>query len=119
MHEQYKETLFGGKQMWHGMKILRSEGHEINSIYMHNVSLSAFDLKRWIAEDGITTYAYGYTEPINYEEILEFLRGGKSVFGRTTSSSPRRTTSSQLFPQQATLRPIVQIVENGLIMFGK
>jgi len=28
-HEQYKETLFGAKQQWHGMNILRSEGHEI------------------------------------------------------------------------------------------
>ena len=46
--EQYKETLFGAKQMWHGMKILRSEGDEIYSMHMNKVSLSAFDSKRWI-----------------------------------------------------------------------
>ena len=29
MHEQYKETLIGKKQLWHGMNMLGSEGHEI------------------------------------------------------------------------------------------
>ena len=28
MHEQYKETLFGKQQLWHGINILGSEGHE-------------------------------------------------------------------------------------------
>ena len=44
------------------MKMLRSEGHNMYSIKMKKVSLSAFDNKRWIAEDGLTTRAYGYTE---------------------------------------------------------
>ena len=44
------------------MKVLRSEGHEIYSMHMKKVSLSAFDNKRWIAEDVITTRAYGYRE---------------------------------------------------------
>ena len=44
------------------MKILRSEGHKIYSMHMKKVSLSAFDNKRWIAEDGIMTRAYGYTD---------------------------------------------------------
>ena len=42
--------------MWHGINILRSEGHEI--------SLSPFDSKRWIADDGVNTKAYGYTRPL-------------------------------------------------------
>ena len=53
MHEQYKETLFGKKQLWHGMNILRSEGHEICGMYVNKKSLSSFDSKRWIEEDGI------------------------------------------------------------------
>ena len=60
-HEQYKETLFGGGQMWHGMKMLRSEGHEIYGMRVNKVSLSAYDSKRWIAENGVDTYAYGYS----------------------------------------------------------
>jgi hypothetical protein len=64
MHEQYKETLYGAKQLWHGAKILRSEGHEIYSMYQNKVSLSPFDSKRWIADDGIHTKAYGYNMDI-------------------------------------------------------
>lgn len=58
-HEQYKETLFGGEQRWHGMNILRSERHEIFGMHVNKISLSAFDSKRWIDENGIDTYAYG------------------------------------------------------------
>ena len=59
-HEQYKETLFGTQQMWHGMNILRSEGHEIYGMHVNKISLSPFDSKRWIADDGVNTKAYGY-----------------------------------------------------------
>ena len=45
MHEQYKETLFGSKQLWHGMNILRSEGHEIYGMHVNKISLSPFDSK--------------------------------------------------------------------------
>jgi len=44
-HEQYKETLFGAKQQWHGMNILRSEGHEIYGMHLNKISLSPFDSK--------------------------------------------------------------------------
>ena len=59
-HEQYKETLFGSKQFWHGMNIIRSEGHMIYGMHVNKISLSPFDSKRWIADDGIQTNAYGY-----------------------------------------------------------
>ena len=64
MHEQYKETLFGTEQLWHGMNILRSEGHEIYGMHQKKISLSPFDSKRWIADDGIHTNTYGYTRPL-------------------------------------------------------
>ena len=60
-HEQYKETLFGTQQLWHGMNILRSEGHEIYGMHVNKISLSPFDSKRWIADDGVNTKACGYT----------------------------------------------------------
>jgi len=49
-HENYKETLFNNKQMFHKMKTIRSD----------KVSLSCFDDKRYILDDGITSYAYGH-----------------------------------------------------------
>jgi len=60
-HEQYKETLFGAKQQSHGMNILRSDGHEIYGMHLNKISLSPFDSKRWIGDDGIHTKAYRYT----------------------------------------------------------
>jgi len=42
------------------MNILRSEGHEIYSMHVNKISLSPFDSKRWIGDDGIHTKAYGY-----------------------------------------------------------
>ena len=59
-HENYKETLFDKKQMYHKMKTIRSEKHELNSYEINKVSLSCYDDKRYIHEDGITSYAYGH-----------------------------------------------------------
>ena len=59
-HEHYKEALFGRRQFMHKMKILRSEGHEMYGMCMNKISISPFDTKRWIADDGIQTLAYGH-----------------------------------------------------------
>ena len=59
-HEHYKEALFERKQFMHKMKILRSEGHEMYGMRMNKISISPFDTKRWIADDGIQTQAYGH-----------------------------------------------------------
>ena len=42
------------------MNILRSEGHEIYGMHINKMSLSPFDSKRWIDDDGINTFAYEY-----------------------------------------------------------
>ena len=59
-HEHYKEALFERKQFLHKMKILRSEGHEMYGMCMNKISISPFDTKRWIADGGIHTAAYGH-----------------------------------------------------------
>ena len=59
-HKHYKEALFRRKQFMHKMKILRSEGHEMYGMYMNKISISPFDTKRWISDDGIQTQAYGH-----------------------------------------------------------
>ena len=59
-HENYKETLFNNKQMYHKMKTIRSESHQLGSYEINKVSLSCFDDKRYIHEDGKTSYAYGH-----------------------------------------------------------
>ena len=59
-HENYKEVLFNNKQMYHTMKTIRSNLHQLGSYELNKVSLSCFDDKRYIREDGIRSYAYGH-----------------------------------------------------------
>ena len=60
MHDDYKETLFNNKQMYHKMKTIRSENHQLGSYELNKVSLSCFDDKRFITDDGTTSLAYGH-----------------------------------------------------------
>ena len=59
-HEDYKEVLFNNKQMHHTMKTIRSTKHQIGSFELNKISLSCFDDKRFIHQNGITSYAYGH-----------------------------------------------------------
>ena len=59
-HLNYKETLFNNDQMMHKMKTIRSENHQLGSYEINKVSLSCFDDKRYIHDDGRTSYAYGH-----------------------------------------------------------
>ena len=59
-HDNYKEVLFNNKQMQHTMKTIRSKNHQLGSFELNKISLSCFDDKRFIHENGITSYAYGH-----------------------------------------------------------
>ena len=68
-HEHYKEALFDKKFFHHKMNMLRSYKHQIYGVRVNKLSLSPLDTKRWIADDGITTLAYGhYKIPTHTEE---------------------------------------------------
>ena len=59
-HENYKNVLFNDEQMHHNMKTIRSNLHQIGSYELNKVSLSCFDDKRYIHNNGMTSYAYGH-----------------------------------------------------------
>ena len=59
-HEQFKEALFEKRTFRHSMDVLRSERHRIYGQRLNKVPLSPFDAKRWIAENGEDTLAYGH-----------------------------------------------------------
>ena len=61
-HIDYKEVLFNNKQMQHTMKTIRSNNHQLGSFELNKISLSCFDDKRFIHQNGITSYAYGHYE---------------------------------------------------------
>ena len=59
-HEDYKNVLFNNEQIHHKMKTIRSEKHQLGSYERNKISLSCFDDKRFIHQNGITSYAYGH-----------------------------------------------------------
>ena len=59
-HTNYKNVLFDNEQMHHNMKTIRSSLHQIGSYELNKVSLSCFDDKRHIHDDGMTSFAYGH-----------------------------------------------------------
>ena len=59
-HENYKDVLLNSKQLRHSMKSIRSKQHEIGSFEINKISLSVFDDKRYILNNGINSLAYGH-----------------------------------------------------------
>ena len=59
-HDNYKKVLLSGEQIHHSMKTIRSVNHQLSSYELNKISLSCFDDKRYIHENGITSFAYGH-----------------------------------------------------------
>ena len=59
-HEDYRNTLINNEQMHHKMKTIRSERHHLGSYEINKVSLSCFNDKRYIHDNGTSSYAYGH-----------------------------------------------------------
>lgn len=59
-HSDYRDALFNNEKMYHQMKTIRSDYHQISSYRLNKVSLSPFDDKSYILGDGIESYSYGH-----------------------------------------------------------
>ena len=58
-HSNYLDCLQNNEIMHHKIESIRSEYHQISSHEINKVSLSCYDDKRYILDDGITSLAYG------------------------------------------------------------
>ena len=58
-HKDYLSVLQNSTIKKHKMKTIRSDHHVVSSYEINKISLSCFDDKRYILDDGITSYAYG------------------------------------------------------------
>jgi hypothetical protein len=58
--DDYKNTLMSGLSMRHEVTRIVSKKHEMYTIKQNKISLSAYDDKRYIKPDGVSTYAYGH-----------------------------------------------------------
>ena len=59
-HDLYKDTLLNAGQKHSQMNVIRSMNHKIYTMSINKISLSAYDDKRYLLEDGISSYAYGH-----------------------------------------------------------
>ena len=58
--QHYLDCLFKNQIMHHKMNTIRSDHHEISSYQINKISLSCYDDKRYILDDGISSLAYGH-----------------------------------------------------------
>ena len=56
----YEQTLFDKTEMLASMDIIRSRSHNIHCEKVRKKTLSCFDDKRWLLDDGISSLAYGH-----------------------------------------------------------
>ena len=61
-HKDYLRTLKGTESTIATFSTIRSLKQQINTLEVTKICLSAFDYKRYILNDGITTLAYGHYE---------------------------------------------------------
>ena len=59
-HENFKDVINTKDRMRHNMNTIRSKKHTIGTYELRKVTLSCFDDKRHLLEDGVTSYAYGH-----------------------------------------------------------
>jgi hypothetical protein len=59
-HEQYLHTLLNKDRTTANFNLIRSTNHQLQTVNVQKICLAAFDDKRYILNDGITTLAYGH-----------------------------------------------------------
>ena len=57
-HEEFVDALFNKKVIRHNMKRIQSKFYKIGSYDVCKISLSCFDDKRYVLDDGVNTLAY-------------------------------------------------------------
>ena len=70
-HAQYEHILDTGERMTSSMKLIRSFDHDIHTVT--KISLSAYDDKHFIQDDGISSYAYGHYATPSWTKHLDYL----------------------------------------------
>jgi hypothetical protein len=58
-HSDYSVTLNDKTRLYLEQRSIRAYNHELFSIRQNKISLSCYDDKRYLLDDGITSYAYG------------------------------------------------------------
>ena len=59
-HEHYKSVLFERSSRKDIMKMIRNDNHNLYTVIQKKTSLSAFDDKRFLLENGFSSLSYGH-----------------------------------------------------------
>ena len=62
--DKFKDVLFNEKIIKHKMKIIQSKKHKLGTDEIDKISLSCFDDKRYVLDDGIRTLAYFHKDSV-------------------------------------------------------
>ena len=65
IHKKYVDVLFNKKILRHKIKRIQSKLHEIDTYDLNKISLSCFDDKRHVLDDGINILAYFHKDIIS------------------------------------------------------
>ena len=62
--DKFKGVLFNEKIIRHKMKRIQSKKHKLGTYEIDKISLSCFDDKRYVLDDGIRTLAYFHKDSV-------------------------------------------------------
>ena len=62
--DKFKDVLFNEKSIRHKMKRIQIKKHKLGTYEINKISLSCFDDKRHVLDDGIRTLAYFYKDSV-------------------------------------------------------
>ena len=60
IHSEFKDVLFDKKVVRHCMKRILAKGNKIGTYDVCKISLSCFDDKRFVLDDGVNSLTYGH-----------------------------------------------------------
>ena len=59
-HENYKRCSSDELELYAEMNSLRTDNHIMQTTHSVKLALNHFDDKRWLMDDGVTSYPYGH-----------------------------------------------------------
>ena len=69
--DKFKDVLFNEKIVRHKMKRIQSKKHKLGTYEIDKISLSCFDDKRYVLDDGIRTLAYFHKDSVTSCKEIE------------------------------------------------
>ena len=69
--DKFKDVLFNEKIIRHKMKRIQSKKHKLGTYEIDKISLSCFDDKRYVLDDGIRTLAYFHKNSVTSCKKIE------------------------------------------------